>query len=691
MATLFSKRNAIVTGNKSLLSGGISGAVVITGPFVVGGTLTASITKLIAAGWTGTASYQWRRSASASDLTYANSVAISGATSAAYTQVSADEGRKLFVDVTGLNPPGTAAGVTAPAVVVGVAPGLITAPVVTSTPTVGQTISAQTYTLGTYSGTPAPVTALDSWLLDGSAVSTGYTLAAEDAGKGLQVKLTVSNGVLPNLPATSIAVAVQALVTGKVADPRIIIVGDSITHFGTSFSNTGAITFTRDAAGVVSVPLTNHQLTAGTPFSVVNGTNPEFEGLFVATVIDANNFTYQTTYTGNPTTMVGVGASTAINRHMKPNSVGYFRWLNGLCGGGLRLLANFGAQSDRADIMTNLVTIAANKPECDIVCIMAGTNDLTVSDPAATIISDITALTDIILAAGKKAIVCSIPPERTDFATATRKSVKEAVHVGLADLASANPGRVAFANAYPDMVDPASPIGASLAGVTFDGLHFADKGGQLMAPAVKTALDQLATYGNVFAPPMLGHAYLKSYKSATGADVGLKGNVTGPVCITGYSATSNARTTAVAEVITDAVTGRFIQRYTITPGGADTLTIYLGNNNAETLTALGCAVGDSLILAAEFKVSGGTAGVLQGITAAVDGYSSEPRIQWATQSSSVAAQNTLTDYQALIVSAPLKILAGQTRIQNTIGLAFLAAGAPVVLEIDRIHLLRKPA
>ena len=490
----------------------------------------------------------------------------------------------------------------------------------------------------------------------------------------------------------AVAVAVQALVAGKVADPRIIIVGDSITHFGTSFSNTNAITFTRDAAGVVSVPLTNHQLTTGTPFSVVNGTNPDFEGLFTATVIDANNFTYQTTFTGNPTTMLSVGGQTAINRHRRTNPYGYLTWVNSLCGGGLRLVANFGAQSDRADHMTNLVTIAANRSDVDIVSIMAGTNDLTFNDSSANIISDVTALVGIVLAAGKKAIVCSIPPERTDFATTTRKENKEAAHIGFAALAAANPGRVAFANAYPDMVDPASPIGASLAGVTFDGLHFADKGAYLMAAAVKAAVDELATYGNVFAPPFLGHSLLRSYKSPTGANIGIKdANTTGSICIAGYSATSNARTTAVAEVFTDATSGRFIQRYTVTPGGADTLTIYLGNVNPETLASLGISVGDSIILAAEMKVSGGTAGVLRGITASIDPHSAEPSIGWSTQPSSSSSQNTLTDYSRTIVSAPTTIVAGQTRIQFTLGLAFHAAGAPVVLEIDRIHLLRKPA
>jgi hypothetical protein len=191
--------------------------VVVTGTLGTGNALTASIEAFTAAGYTGTAQPQWRRSASAVDQSYANSSAIAGATSLVYVQAAADEGRKLYVDIAGLKPPATDVGVVpASAVVVGVAPGLVAAPAVTSTPTVGQIISAQTFTLGTYSGTPAPVSALDSWLLDGSVVSTGYTLGAGDAGKGLAVRVAATNAS-GTFQATSVAVAVQAatLATGS--------------------------------------------------------------------------------------------------------------------------------------------------------------------------------------------------------------------------------------------------------------------------------------------------------------------------------------------------------------------------------------------------------------------------------------------------------------------------------------------
>jgi hypothetical protein len=76
---------------------------------------------------------------------------------------------------------------------------------------------------------------------------------------------------------------------------------------------------------------------------------------------------------------------------------------------------------------------------------------------------------------------------------------------------------------------------------------------------------------------------------------------------------------------------------------------------------------------------------------AVSPYNTELGIGWSTQSSSVTAQNSLTSYETLLASNPVTILPGQTRIQNTLGIAFSAAGSPVVLDIDRVHLLRKPA
>jgi hypothetical protein len=201
-----------VAGTPPAQTGGTVARVVVTGTLGTGNVLSASVAQLVADGWSGSPAYQWRRSASAGDLTYANSVAISGATASNYTQVSADEGRKLWCDVSGLKSPVVDAGVVPASVVVGVAPSIVSLPVVTSPPTVGQTVGAQTYTVGTYSGTPTPSTALDSWLLDGSVVSTGYTLAAGDAGKGLAVRLAVSNASGTIYPT---AVAVAAAVSGS--------------------------------------------------------------------------------------------------------------------------------------------------------------------------------------------------------------------------------------------------------------------------------------------------------------------------------------------------------------------------------------------------------------------------------------------------------------------------------------------
>ena len=190
---------------------GSAPAVTITGSLAVGSTLTASISQ----GYGGTPTYQWVLGAiGASDLVGATN--ISGATSSTYTLAVGDFGRLVGCLVSGLTFQGGSVGVVA-----GVAPSVVSPPVVTSTPRVGQTIGDQTYTEGSYNGTPAPTTALDSWLLNGSVVPTGYTLAAGDLGKGLAVKVVAANSVAA-IPFTSVAVAVQQLI----ADTRLMIGGN---------------------------------------------------------------------------------------------------------------------------------------------------------------------------------------------------------------------------------------------------------------------------------------------------------------------------------------------------------------------------------------------------------------------------------------------------------------------------------
>ena len=227
-------------------AGSGASAVTVSGSALVGSTLTASISS----DYTGSPTYQWvRGSAGANNL--AGATPISGATSASYVPASVDEGRLLGVQVSGLTyrPTASASAVVQSGPVVGVAPGVVTAPAITSTPRVGQTVGAQTYTAGSYSGTPAPSTALDSWLLDGSVVSTGYTLATGDVGKGLQVRVTASNAS-GTVQATAVAVAVQAAIaatwligatTGNLArmrtaraavaagtdEFRVLVIGDS--------------------------------------------------------------------------------------------------------------------------------------------------------------------------------------------------------------------------------------------------------------------------------------------------------------------------------------------------------------------------------------------------------------------------------------------------------------------------------
>jgi hypothetical protein len=117
----------------------LTGSVTITGTAMVGQTLTAVTTSL---NGTGTISYQWKRGNS-STVTGTN---ITDATASTYTLVAADEGRYITVTVTRA---GNSGNVTSPATSAVVpAPALSGSVIISGTAKVGQTLTANTGSLG---------------------------------------------------------------------------------------------------------------------------------------------------------------------------------------------------------------------------------------------------------------------------------------------------------------------------------------------------------------------------------------------------------------------------------------------------------------------------------------------------------------------------------------------------------------
>ncbi|MBM6577091.1 hypothetical protein KCP91_11980 [Microvirga sp. SRT01] len=209
----------------------ITTAPVVSGSSVVGQSLTTN-TGIWTASPTSYA-YQWLR----------DGAAISGATSSTYLLVSADDGKAVACRVTATNAVGSSSPATSNSIAVSAAlaaPTNTSAPVVSGSGTVGQTLSSSA---GGWTGSPTSYAY--QWTRDGSAISgataSTYTLVSADASKTVLCRVTATNAAGSSSPTASNAIAVaaeqSALPAITVAD--FVAAGDSRTASGGGYSNSG--------------------------------------------------------------------------------------------------------------------------------------------------------------------------------------------------------------------------------------------------------------------------------------------------------------------------------------------------------------------------------------------------------------------------------------------------------------------
>lgn len=158
-------------------------APAVTGTAEVGQTLTTTNGT-----WTGTPAptyaRQWRR----------GDTDIEDETGTTYLLVEDDEGQSITCVVTATNSVGTETATSnSIGPVAGIAPSFNVDPVLSGTPTVGETL---TVTNGTAGGTPA-ATFARAWLRDGAAIAgaTGTTrvLTEDDVDALISVRVTATN------------------------------------------------------------------------------------------------------------------------------------------------------------------------------------------------------------------------------------------------------------------------------------------------------------------------------------------------------------------------------------------------------------------------------------------------------------------------------------------------------------------
>jgi hypothetical protein len=180
----------------------LGGPVLTSGAATIAGDPTQGVTLTVAStgNWGGrlpiSFTYQWRRC----DATGASCSNISGATGSSYTLVTADVAKTVRVVVTATNSSGSASTTSAQtAAIAGATPVIQVAPVISGTPTQGQTLTTSN---GTWGGT-TPMTFAYQWTRCDSngancvsvATTPTYVLGAIDVGARIRAVVTATNSL----------------------------------------------------------------------------------------------------------------------------------------------------------------------------------------------------------------------------------------------------------------------------------------------------------------------------------------------------------------------------------------------------------------------------------------------------------------------------------------------------------------
>jgi len=221
-ASAQSARTAVVTGITTPVS---TGDPVVSGASFEGSTLSTTTGT-----WSGTSlafGYQWVRCGADGGLPDgSNCPSIPGATESSYTLVAADIGHRLRVQVTASNPAGTATAASNPSALVEQStttgpPRSVVEPSISGTLVLGRILFAS---IGTWAG-ETPISFAYQWMRCGAdggvsdasncaaisgADTSSYTLATDDVGARLRIRITASNSLGMQTVASNATAAVQS-------------------------------------------------------------------------------------------------------------------------------------------------------------------------------------------------------------------------------------------------------------------------------------------------------------------------------------------------------------------------------------------------------------------------------------------------------------------------------------------------
>lgn len=488
-------------------------------------------------------------------------------------------------------------------------------------------------------------------------------------------------------------------VAAPIADPRYVLVGDSLTHQNNSTVSLNGVTLTRDAAGVVTVSKTWHGI-YGTPYVYTfNCSDVSYEARAKVTVIDANSYSYPTGVTGLAGSISGgtLTTSTIQNRY---TSISYWPWLQSAFGGGLRNLGNFGQGGDRADEMTAAVALAC-ATAAEFVILAAGINDINSGGASgATVVSRVTTHVNTILAAGKKCILLSVTPLGTSFATTGKNTATLDANAGFAALA--NGTTIFYANVHQDLVDTGATqftTGKCWSWATIDDVHWAGRSAKLAAFRIQESHSSKVTVSNCLPtasgnmPTIPGFTAIREYGNWNATGGGFNGTGSSGTVATKFQLfSSNARTTTVNSLVDRGSSALgYYQHQDITSGGAsDIITDYFMTNSGVSLASLGLTSSDTVMMAVEYSTTGVVAGNCNGICLYLQSQSSGSlgQVSCGDTSTVVAASNdSVTD--CILMTGELELNASITSLLGKLEIRLSAAGSAMTVRVGRVVLFKK--
>lgn len=485
-----------------------------------------------------------------------------------------------------------------------------------------------------------------------------------------------------------------------IENPRIALVGDSLTQYGNANVLLNGVTLTRDVAGVVTVAKTAHGIWGTPEIYTFNCSDESYEAMATCTVIDANNYSYPTGVIGAAGSISG-GSLTQTTIQNRFTLASYFVWLQSRCEGGLRFRGNFGEGADQSDAWGGATALAC-ATDADFVVFSGPINDINTGGVSgATVVSRMQVHVDTCLAAGKKVVLTGVAPIGSAIATIAKNTATLDANTGLAAIAAANPGTVFFANPHPDLVDTGATqftTGQAWSWVTYDTLHWGPRtaniigGKQYDAIAAYIETTSVLPTSSGLLPIIPGYTAVIQWGPWTGAGGGTNGTgssgTVNPNLVVG---SSNAATTIVNSLVDRGDGTGYWQHQVMTSGGANhNVTDYIPSSSGVTLASLGLTSADTIVFALECQASNILACSLTGLQ--LDVLSNGSGLYGLGRCGGFGNTNSTMDdsFSDVLVTGEFKLNASVTTIYPK--LTFMFSGAdvdPLNFDYGRAILYKK--